>query len=251
MAQAPACVCDWCGKECANGVALKQHRRRTCRPDAGQRQVDGFTCDDCGRAFPSKLGLAQHRRRAHLAEYQAAVAAEDVRKRAVFSDLEVLEEELRDPNRTFINQFLAQRFNSDPTVIRNLRRSRRYLALRERILGERRATLAPYYRPSGASSVAACSVPVARSWCGSFPVACFAGCRCCRLACFCWLSAGRLAFCPRCRFAGCTSSIFSALAWAWFSGPLVCFSACFPWGLSVPRPLQLPACARPCRTLHS
>lgn len=149
--------------------------------------------------------------------------------------LEVLEEELCDPNRTFINQFLVQRFNSKSTVIRNLRRSQRYLTLRDRILGEWRAPVAsPPLRSSyccrsfGASSVVGFifdSVPVPLWMYGSFTLACFAGCRRCRrLAFSCWHLAGCVTVCPRCHSVGRIPFVSSVFPWAWFASPFFRFS---------------------------
>lgn len=125
-------VCDWCGKGYATDAGLKQHKSRYCKPDAAL--AADLACTDCGRSFGTKAGLSLHRRRAHVAEYQGQLEREDTRSRTIFSDLEVAEilrEELKNNNINNINQHLADRFGSNPTVIRNLRRSQRYKSLRD------------------------------------------------------------------------------------------------------------------------
>lgn len=119
-------LCTGCGKSYSSDAALKQHKRRYCKPAADAN------CVTCGRSFSSFAGVSLHRRRAHPAEYQADLEREDRRSRTTFSDLEIHEiilEERRSGNIQFINQHLAQRFSSNPNVIRNLRRSQRYKSL--------------------------------------------------------------------------------------------------------------------------
>lgn len=99
----------------------------------------GYPCADCNQSFPTKLGLSQHRRRAHVAGYQADVAAEDVRKMVTELEMrKVAGEETNIPTHTFMNQYLATRFNSNPVAIKNLRRTQKYRNVCERIVAKRR-----------------------------------------------------------------------------------------------------------------
>lgn len=127
-------------------ASLRAHQCRYCRlraeQDADQLADDGHVCSECQRAFATAAGLSQHRRKAHPINYNRDAEGKDqqTRKRNTFSKLEMLhivEEELRDPSRLYMNLHLASHFDREQRHIINLRKSHRYKALKAQIAADR------------------------------------------------------------------------------------------------------------------
>lgn len=106
-----------------------------------------FVCNRCGKSYANAAAVARHRRRycrdvgEVAALYQTELEREGERRRTTtFSDLELtdfINSELDNPGQQFVNVFLARKFNQNPDTINNLRRSKRYLSLKEEVISHR------------------------------------------------------------------------------------------------------------------